>query len=476
MIAFFSMIKITVFIITVIHILLNKKDAKSAINWITLVFLSPFMGTFLYAFLGINKIRKKDIQMYDKVKFKKNVVHNMLVKQKKMFTSFKEYYKKFITFEFNVYHKPFLFNNVILPLQNGIEAYPEMLKAIREAKKEVLITSYIFDYDSETSKFLNVFKEIIKKGVKVKILIDGIGTFKFLKRSVENKLAEIKGLEYGVFLSPYIPIKMLSLNLRNHRKMIVIDEEIAFLGGMNLSKRNTMIDNVNEGVLDITFKITGPIIEQIIEVFKNDWEFATGKIFRCLTYNIKKNKNFFGDIPARIVAGGPDNENRIIELIVHGAINMAIKTIIITTPYFLPEENILTAIKMAAMRGVNVEILIPFKSDCVFIDWASEPNFLALLESGVKIYKVPRPFDHSKIFIVDEEWIFVGSANWDVRSFKFHFEANMEMFSKDLAKKLTNIIMIKKKKSKIITIKECRELTFMKRIRNNAYHLLTPYG
>jgi cardiolipin synthase len=128
------------------------------------------------------------------------------------------------------------------------------------------------------------------------------------------------------------------------------------------------------------------------------------------------------------------------------------------------------------MRGVDVEIIIPDKSDHKFINWASEPNFLHLIESGVKIYRIPPPFDHSKIFIVDDEWIFLGSANWDVRSFKLHFESNIEIFSKSLAKELSVIVEAKKQKAKLTTAIECKNLPFLKRIRNNAYRLLTPYG
>jgi cardiolipin synthase len=355
-----------------------------------------------------------------------------------------------------------------------------MIKTIQNAKKEVLISSYIFDCDSETDKFLEVFKTAIKNGATVKVLVDGIGTLKFFRRSIEKKLAQIENLKYGVFLPPLIPLTMPFVNFRNHRKIMIIDGETAFFGGMNLSKNNVLTDDLKNGILDITFKIKGPVIEQMSEVFENDWEFATEEKFQSL-YNNKYLRDNYNNteanlIPARLIPDGPDNKNGIIELIVHGAINTAAKKILIITPYFLPENNILTALEMAAMKGVLVEIIIPDKSDHVFINWAAEPNFLRLIKSGVKIYRTPRPFDHSKIFIVDDEWIFIGSANWDVRSFKLHFESNIEIFSKNLAKELTAIAELKKGKAKLTTVQECKNLPFLKRLRNNAYRLLTPYG
>ncbi|MDR3330776.1 MAG: phospholipase D-like domain-containing protein [Endomicrobium sp.] len=464
-------IYITLSLATSIHILLYKDDVKSSTVWIALVFLSPFIGTILYIFLGINRVGRKGIRlrknnnMYEKYPSKiiKNIFEKVPIN-----------YKQFIMFGHNVYHKNFVFGNFIEPLQNGIEAYPEMVKSICYAKKEVLISSYIFDYDHETNKFLQAFEIAIKNGAIVKILLDGIGTLKFFHRSIEKKLAKIKGLEYGVFLPPHIPVSLPFVNLRNHRKIMIIDGEIAFFGGMNLSQRDVLIHDFKKGILDLTFKIKGPVIKQISEVFEDDWEFATGKRIQSLSrilHNVEK-----GTIASRIIPDGPDNKDRIIELIVHGAINAAAKKILIVTPYFLPENNILTAIEMAAMREVDVEIIIPHKSDYGFINRAVEPNFLRLINCGVKIYRTPPPFDHSKIFVVDNEWIFVGSANWDVRSFKLNFESNIEIFSKTLAKKLIDIAESKKNRAKLTTANECKKLPFLKRVRNNAYRLLTPYG
>jgi cardiolipin synthase len=257
---------------------------------------------------------------------------------------------------------------------------------------------------------------------------------------------------------------------------MIIDGETAFFGGMNLSKKNVAINDLENGILDITFKIKGTVINQMYETFENDWEFTTGKNFQSLYKDLPNINIKYGAIPARIISDGPDNKKAVMELIVCGAINTAAKKILIVTPYFLPENNILTALEMAAMRDVDVEIIIPEKSDYGFINYAMEPNFLRLINHGIKVYRSCRPFDHSKIFVVDDEWVFVGSANWDVRSFRLHFESNMEIFSKELAKELTDIAQTKKENAKLVTAYECKNLPFLKRLRNNAYRLLTPYG
>jgi cardiolipin synthase len=453
------------------HILLHKNDVRSAICWIALVFLSPFIGTILYIFLGINRVKRKGSRLRKKInlseRYSSEIINNI-------FENLPINYKQFITFGYNVYPQAFAFNNSIEPLQNGIEAYPKMLKDIKSAKKEVLISSYIFDYDSETVKFIDAFKTAIKNGASVKVLVDGIGTLKFFHRSIEKRLSEIHGVECGVFLPPYIPISMPFVNLRNHRKMMIIDGRTAFFGGMNLSKKNIFTHSLKNGILDITFEVKGSAIEQMAKIFEDDWEFAVGVQFQSFARTVNHTKE--GVIPVRIIPDGPDNKHEIIELIVKGAINAAVKKILIVTPYFIPDNNILTAIEIAAMKDVNVEIIIPEKNDHKILNYAVESNFLRLIESGVKIYRTPCPFDHSKIFIVDDEWVFVGSANWDERSFKLNFESNMEIFSKNLAKKLTEIAEEKKKNAKLTTAYECKQLPFLKRIRNNAYRLLTPYS
>ncbi|MDR2399790.1 MAG: phospholipase D-like domain-containing protein [Endomicrobium sp.] len=456
---------------TSIHILLHKDDVKSAIGWIALVFLSPFIGTILYIFLGINRVKRKGNRLRKKItlpdKYSYEIINNI-------FENLPVTYKQFITFGHNVYPQDFSFGNSVEPLQNGDQAYPEMIKAIKAAKNEVLISSYIFDYDIETVKFIEAFKIAVKNGASVKVLVDGIGTLKFFHRSIEKRLSEIKGVECGVFLPPHIPVSIPFVNLRNHRKMMIIDGKTAFFGGMNLSKKNVLSHRLEDNISDITFKVKGPVISQMAEIFEDDWEFAVGTKIQSFAKTISPQEE--GSIPARIIPDGPDSKHSVIKLISIGAINAAVKKILIITPYFLPENNILTALEMAAMKDIDVEIILPEKSDHKILNYAVEPNFLRLIESGVKIYHTPRPFDHSKIFVVDDELVFVGSTNWDERSFKLNFESDMEIFSKNIAKKLTDIAEEKKRNAKLITAYECKQLTFLKRVRNNAYRLLTPYG
>jgi len=453
-----------------IHILLYKQDLKTSVGWIALVFLSPFIGVLLYVFLGINRVKRKA----NKLRKKRAVLGRITLETKQeLLKDLPANYKEFLKFERNVYDQAFTYGNNITPLLNGTQAYPEMIQAVRKAKKEVIIESYIFDVDSETDKFLRAFRVAIKNGAAVKVLVDGFGTLRFLRRSIEKKLKSIKGLEYSVFLPPLIPVSFPFVHLRNHRKLMVIDGHTAFFGGMNLSKDNVEINNLKTGVLDLTFKVEGPVVDQITQVFEDDWEYTTGKkMLGCSKFARLKEK---GKLFARVVPDGPDENNGRIETLVHARINLAQKHILIVTPYFLPENNLLTALELASMRGVKVEIILPELNNHMVMRWAEEPNFARLIKKGIRIYRTPRPFDHSKLFVIDSEWSFIGSANWDVRSFKLLFEANMEVIGKKFAAQLIKIADKKKKPAKRATLSESTNLPILKRLRNNLMRLMTPY-
>lgn len=453
-----------------IHVLLHKKNIRACIGWIALIFLSPFVGTLLYILLGINRVQRKGSKLRSKGFFLKKLTKK---EKTELFLNMPLEQKQFLKFGYNVYKQNFCDGNTVEPLQNGNKAYPKMIESIKSARKEVLIESYIFDSDEETDKFIEAFNTAISNGAKIKVIIDAIGTLKFFRRTIEAKLSQIKGLEYAVFLPPHIPIAFPFINLRNHRKIMIIDGKTAYFGGMNLSKNNVNIDDKKNGVLDMTFKVCGDVVDQMSQIFEDDWFFVTGKQFVSHSKSVKSMKP--GKVLARVISDGPDKDGGRIEMLIHGRINFAKKKISILTPYFLPEDNILTSLEIMAMRGVEVEIIIPQKCDHVFMDWAHEPNFKRLLEKGIKIYRTPRPFDHSKICVIDDEWSFIGSANWDVRSFRLHFESIMEVIDKNFAKQLLEIIEAKKSCAKPVLLEDIEKTNIFVRIRNNACRLFTPY-
>ncbi|MFA6584673.1 MAG: phospholipase D-like domain-containing protein [Elusimicrobiaceae bacterium] len=448
------------------HILLHKKDIKSSIGWIGLVWLSPLVGSVCYVFFGINRITRKALSMRRKGPESSG---SLAAAAGELLETLPRESARFLKFGYAVHPQEFTFGNSVTPLQNGDEAYPAMLAEIENAKKEILFSSYIFNNDRAGSMFLAPLRAAAERGVKVKVLVDGVGV-RYGKPTIEKEFRKTRDLGFELFLPIHAPFALPFFNLRSHRKLIVIDGHTSFIGGMNIAEGNLLKTEPAFGIQDITFRVKGPVTGQIARIFEEDWFFASGKKFRPEA--VRDEKQGFGDIACRAIPDGPDSDIGKIEWMLLGAIACAEEKITIVTPYFLPDANMLSAIRVAAMRGVEVELILPLKSNIYGMDWAMESNFAALLASGVKIWQAPPPFDHSKIAVVDGQWSFVGSANWDVRSLRLNFEANLECLSGEFAAKLLKTAEDKKRSAALLKHKKHG---LWRVLRNNAFRLLTPY-
>ncbi|MBO4675857.1 MAG: phosphatidylserine/phosphatidylglycerophosphate/cardiolipin synthase family protein, partial [Elusimicrobiaceae bacterium] len=371
---------------------------------------------------------------------------------------------------YHVHPQNFSLGNAVLPFENGDDAYPAMCQLIRQAKHYVWLQSYIFNNDTAGQSFVRAFEYAAQKGVQIKILVDGVG-LNYSSPTILTALKKIPHLETAVFLPSRRPVNLPFVNLRNHRKILIVDGTCAFFGGMNISEGNLLKTQPKEPIQDITFQATGSIVEQISRIFEEDWSFSTQTNLTHVPQRHNKN----GSVAARIIPDGPDSNYGKLSLLFIGAINSAQQKIQIVTPYFLPEEDILSALEVAAMRGLQVEIILPQKSNIWGMDHAMRANFVRLLTRGIKIYRTCSPFDHSKLFLVDNEWLCIGSANWDVRSLKLNFECIMECLNKDLAANVATIIEHKKQKAQKENLTILQQRPWYQKLLDNAFKLLTPY-
>lgn len=461
---FLSLFYFTLSILTTAHILLHKEDVKSAIGWIGLVWLSPVLGAFLYLVFGINTIARKARRLHQP-----SLVTSPLFPKtefKKLNTLPPEV-SRFLYLGYKIYPQNFTAHNEIIPLINGDQAYPKMCHYIKIAQKEVLLSSYIFNYDEAGRLFVQALKKAAHNGAKIKVLVDGIGG-RYNRPDITTFLSQIKGIQTALFLPSRSPIQLPFLNLRNHKKILVIDGKVAFMGGMNISAGNLLKNNPHKPIADITFQIKGPLIQQISSCFADDWTFSTGQKYKPVitSHHIK------GDAIARIITSGPDNIQNNMELMFISLIASARKKLTIVTPYFLPDKNILDILGLAAMSGIEIDLIIPQKSNIFGMDWAMASHFDFLLQKGIHLYLTPPPFDHSKIFLIDDTWALIGSSNWDVRSFRLNFESNIECVSPLLVKTLKKVIQSKKKNAIRL---QSHQISLWKKLRNNLFRLLTPY-
>jgi cardiolipin synthase len=365
--------------------------------------------------------------------------------------------------------RPLLAGTVVRTYHNGDEAYPPMLAAIAAAQFSIGLSSYIFRDDQWGGRFIEALADAKARGVAVRVLIDGVGGG-WLMSPAYYQLRR-KGVTAARFMHSLLPWRMPFINLRNHRKVLVVDGVVGFTGGMNIADENVMATEPKMPVQDLHFRIDGPIVAQLAEAFAQDWALATNEDLEGLAWSPPIAPDL-GAL-ARIIDSGPDEDIEKVEFAVLQAVSCARTSIAVMTPYFLPDERLVTALSLAAMRGVAVDLVVPERSNHRLVDWASRPNSRPLLADGVRIWRSPAPFHHAKIMVVDEEWCLIGSCNWDIRSFRLNFELCMEVYDRDLATRLT--ALMKHARSSELTQADLDARSFVVRLRDSGARLMLPY-
>jgi cardiolipin synthase len=313
--------------------------------------------------------------------------------------------------------------------------------------------------------------EAQRRGVAVRVLVDATGV-RYSWPSILGTLRH-EGVRYARFLPSFPPWHLVSLNLRNHRKILVADGRVGFTGGMNIRVGHWFKKKPARPVQDLQFRVEGPVVAQLQEVFTDDWRFATGESLRGEKWFPKLDSE--GPIITRAISDGPDEDLDKLRWTILAAVAAARESIRIVTPYFLPEPSLISALNVAAMRGVAVDILLPGKNNLPFVQWASRAHWWQVLERGCRIWLAPPPFDHTKLLIVDNCWSLVGSANLDPRSLRLNFEFNVECYDATLARTLGALFAAKLKSARRINLDEVDGRSLPVRLRDGAARLLTPF-
>jgi cardiolipin synthase len=353
------------------------------------------------------------------------------------------------------------------PLHNGEVAFPRMLQAIAGARSCIWLATYIFQTDAVGREFVSALGAAVRRGVSVRVLVDGIGEWYDWPHVVP--LLRRAGVKAARFLPPRLIPPNLSLNCRNHRKILVIDGEESFIGGMNLGGREVG-GATGQRMTDIHFCLHGPIVAQLADTFAADWEFATGERL-AMQAAIRA----AGSSVCRVITGGPDEDVDKLLLVLVGAISTAQRQVQIMTPYFIPPPELVVALEAAALRGVTVSLVLPRRSNLHYIDWATLHWLPALLARGVQVHLQEPPFSHAKLFVVDREYAHIGSANVDTRSLRLNFEIAVEVFDASLGAELARFIADLQSRAPALTAASVSQATLLARIRNSLCWLISPY-
>lgn len=453
-----------------VHAIINKRDPRAAALWLGFIWLLPVVGPVLYIVLGVNRIRRHALTLRigrgARAPDTKTIPEDMGEPQHLE----AGHLRMLAQVVDRVAERPLVAGNHIQALINGDEAYPAMIAAIESATTSVSLASYIFDNDRSGDLFVAALARAAGRGVQVRVLIDDAGA-RYSWPSIVGKLRKA-GIRVARFLPTLAPWRLTTMNLHNHRKLLVVDGRIGFTGGINIRAGNLLAEKPRKPVQDLHFKLQGPVVAQLQDAFTDDWEFTTNEVLAGDAWFPAVKES--GNAIARVITDGPDVDYDKARWTLLAALSCAQTSVRILTPYFLPDQALITALNLAALRGVQVDIILPGKNNLPFVHWASRAMWWQVLERGCHLWLTPPPFDHSKLMIVDNHWVFLGSANWDPRSLRLNFELNVECYGREFAGAMEAVVQSKLRGAKPVTLEEADGRPLPVKLRDGVARLFTP--
>lgn len=451
------------------HVILRKRDVRAAIGWVGLIWLVPLAGSLLYALLGVNRIRRRAQEMR---RGRPRIVSQTAeFEVADMVASANGQLEGLARLSAQVSGRPLLGGNRLEPLKNGDEAYPAMLAAIQEARRSITLATYIFGVDRAGAPIVDALADAVRRGVQVRVLIDGVGSWYTTPRAHDVlRKAGVRAVRF----QPHIAHAGLAFfNLRNHRKTLIVDGAVAFAGGMNIHEYNVHALSLRRAVRDVHFRIEGPVVRQLQDAFAEDWAYITGELLDGdIWYPALATR---GTTVSRVLTDGPDGDLEVVRSVLMGALAAARRSARIVTPYFIPDAAMIAALRVAALRGVAVDIVLPSHVNIPPAQWASTAQLWQVLETGCRVHLSPRPFDHAKLFVVDDAWVLIGSTNWDPRSLRLNFELDIESHDPEFASVIAALVAERIAESTPYTLADADGRPFPIRIRDGVARLFSPY-
>ncbi len=409
----------------IIGLLINGVRPAKTLAWLLVIFTIPVAGILLYIMLGRNR-RKKRL-----ARLRNNSIELPSYAVNIETDAGQPKYKKMMTLIKKVTHYPPTYHNAVTLLEDGAHTFNKIFEALEKAEHFIYLQYYIFEEGILANKLLMIFEKKIQKGVKIKMIYDGVGSYS-LSSSYIKKLKAI-----GVEAYPFLPFRfgrfLSSLNYRNHRKIIIVDGIIGFTGGINISDKYLRKDKDLVKWHDMHLAIQGEAVSFMEHIFISDWFMVSEKKVAMKT-TYKETTDADLKTLVHVVPSGPDDAFPNIEQSYLSIINEAQKYLYITNPYIIPSNEILMALQMAALSGIDVRLLIADKSDSKLVSWTVRSYFDSFLKSGVRIFLFPHGFLHSKILVSDDDIASIGTANIDVRSFEHNYEVNALLYDRDTAR------------------------------------------
>ena len=455
------------------HIVLHKRDPRAAIGWIGLVWLTPVVGSVMYVFLGVNRIRRR-AGVLRRVRVTPGISptgSHRVLRGGAPGDGVPDELQPLSRLVGNITKTPLLAGNAVDMLIDGDEGYPAMLDAIDGATRTVALATYIFDVGVIADRFLDALERAVKRGVQVRVLVDGVGA-RYSHPTILGSLRQ-RQITVGEFLPSAFPLAHPYFNLRNHRKLMIVDGVVGFCGGLNIRDACMLSLNPPEPTRDVHFRFRGPVVQQLMAAFAFDWKFAVQETLPDEVWFPPVDDA--GAVCARGIPDGPDEDYEALPFTFIGAITQARRRVRIVTPYFLPDPPILDALRVASLRGVEVDLVLPSRSNLRMVQWAQTAQLGRVLRGGCRVSLSLPPFDHSKLFTIDGEWALVGSSNWDPRSLRLNFEYCVECYSSEFTARVDALIDAKLKPARPFTRDDHEHRSLPVKLRDGVMWLAQPY-
>jgi cardiolipin synthase len=481
------LVGIVLSVVASIHAVTTKREVRAAIGWVGLVWLVPYVGAALYAVAGVNRIRRRG----GRIRRRMHRLHPGSSIPPLALGAHREAPpvatpsardealippedRRTLAGLARTIHEvtglPLLDGNRVEMLVNGDEAYPAMLAAIDVAERTIGLSTYIFDQDEAGEPFVEALDAARRRGVEVRVLLDAVGALYSTPHTPH--VLSARQIENATFLHSVLPWRAPYVNLRNHRKLLVVDGRTGFMGGLNI-RSGSVTSSGDLAIQDLHFEIEGPVVAHLAETFAGDWVFTTQERLEGTAWFPSLEP--CGEVSARGIADGPDEDFGVLRWSLLAALAAAERSVRIVTPYFLPDQTLVAALNLAALRGVTVDIVVPEENNLRIVGWAMLGQIRQVLKFGCRVWLSAPPFDHSKLMVVDGAWTLFGSANWDPRSLRLNFEFDVEAYDDGLAARSEREVWHKIDRCRRLTIEEVDAWSWPKRIRNGVAWLGSPY-
>lgn len=467
---------IAIIIVVIYRILLENRTPVRTLAWLLVLILVPVFGLLFYVYFGMNyrKVKMFSMKGLGDVKWlqymsedqKQRIQKNELLKKGDM-----ETVRRLMTLLLSNSKALISRYNSVDILNNGEETFRAIFKAIEIAKKYIHVEYYIIEKGELANRLKDLLIAKAKEGVEVRVIYDDVGSWSLPKSYIREMRAA--GIQIYPFLPVRFPLFTNKVNYRNHRKIVVVDGEIGFIGGLNFADRY-MQGLPGIGIWrDTHLKVKGEVVTSLQTVFLFDWYFVRQEVLLNKTEYLPDYK-IDSNVVIQTVASGPDSDWTSIQQAYFTLINLSREYVFISTPYFMPGETTINSLKTAAMSGVDVRIMIPHKSDSPLTSWCTRSYIEELLTAGVRVFQYHAGFNHSKIIIVDGLVSTVGTANMDMRSFEQNFEVNLILYDRNVSRKLTNFFLEDLKQSTEIHLNKWKFRPQKDRIRESLARLFAP--